>query len=159
MGILGSFGVAWFGIRINTYANSRTAFASLLGKPYSVMGIPMRSGMSIGVLLIDDHRVVRQGLRDFLELQDELEEAHHLIDRAIEIDSLYDDKAQLVRALYNLSVIQWKERDCELARTSARKDARDPPARMQALPIPVAPSVRTSAPAALSSLAQTHKRT
>jgi K(+)-stimulated pyrophosphate-energized sodium pump len=52
LGILGSFGVAWFGIRINTYANSRTAFASLGGKPYSVMDIPLRSGMSIGVLLI-----------------------------------------------------------------------------------------------------------
>jgi K(+)-stimulated pyrophosphate-energized sodium pump len=52
IGILGSFGVAWFGIRINTYANSRTAFASLTGKPYPVMDIPLRSGMSIGVLLI-----------------------------------------------------------------------------------------------------------
>lgn len=52
VGILGSFGVAWFGIRINTYANSRTAFASLEGKPYPVMGIPLRAGMSIGVLLI-----------------------------------------------------------------------------------------------------------
>ncbi|MBI3540716.1 MAG: sodium-translocating pyrophosphatase, partial [Deltaproteobacteria bacterium] len=46
------FGVAWFGIRINTYANSRTAFASLGGKPYPVMEIPLRSGMSIGVMLI-----------------------------------------------------------------------------------------------------------
>ena len=52
LGILGSFSVAWFGIRINTYANSRTAFASLEGKPYPVMDIPLRSGMSIGVLLI-----------------------------------------------------------------------------------------------------------
>lgn len=52
LGILGSFGVAWFGIRINTYANSRTAFASLQGKPYPVMSLPLRSGMSIGVLLI-----------------------------------------------------------------------------------------------------------
>lgn len=52
LGILGSFAVAWFGIRINTYANSRTAFASLTGKPYSVMSIPLQSGMSIGVLLI-----------------------------------------------------------------------------------------------------------
>ena len=52
IGILGSFSVAWFGIRINTYANSRTAFASLQGKPYPVMGIPLRAGMSIGVLLI-----------------------------------------------------------------------------------------------------------
>jgi K(+)-stimulated pyrophosphate-energized sodium pump len=52
LGILGSFAVAWFGVRINTYANSRTAFASLAGKPYPVMDIPLRSGMSIGVLLI-----------------------------------------------------------------------------------------------------------
>lgn len=52
LGILGSFAVAWFGIRINTYANSRTAFASLRAKPYDVMDIPLRSGMSIGVLLI-----------------------------------------------------------------------------------------------------------
>jgi K(+)-stimulated pyrophosphate-energized sodium pump len=52
LGILGSFGVAWFGIRINTFANSRTAFASLEGKPYPVMDIPLRSGMSIGVVLI-----------------------------------------------------------------------------------------------------------
>ncbi len=52
LGILGSFGVAWFGIRINTYANSRTAFASLNGKPFGVMAIPLQAGMSIGVLLI-----------------------------------------------------------------------------------------------------------
>lgn len=52
LGILGSFGVAWFGIRINNYANSRTAFASLQGRPYSVVEIPLRAGMSIGVLLI-----------------------------------------------------------------------------------------------------------
>ena len=52
LGILGSYGVAWFGIRINTYANSRTAFASLQAKPYPVMALPLRSGMSIGVLLI-----------------------------------------------------------------------------------------------------------
>ncbi len=52
LGILGSFGVAWFGIRINTFANSRTSFASLGGKPYPVMDIPLRAGMSIGVVLI-----------------------------------------------------------------------------------------------------------
>lgn len=52
LGILGSFAVAWFGIRINNYANSRTAFASLKAKPYDVMDIPLRAGMSIGVLLI-----------------------------------------------------------------------------------------------------------
>jgi K(+)-stimulated pyrophosphate-energized sodium pump len=52
LGILGSFAVAWFGIRVNNYANSRTAFASLRGRPYDVMDIPLRAGMSIGVLLI-----------------------------------------------------------------------------------------------------------
>lgn len=52
LGILGSFSVAWFGMRINTYANSRTAFTSLRGEPYPVMSLPLRSGMSIGVLLI-----------------------------------------------------------------------------------------------------------
>jgi K(+)-stimulated pyrophosphate-energized sodium pump len=52
IGILGSYSVAWFGIRVNTYANSRTAFASLEGKPYSVYAIPLRAGMSIGMLLI-----------------------------------------------------------------------------------------------------------
>ncbi|HMN67705.1 MAG TPA: sodium-translocating pyrophosphatase [Bdellovibrionales bacterium] len=53
LGILGSYGVAWFGIRINTYANSRTAFASLKGgNGWDIMSIPLRAGMSIGVLLI-----------------------------------------------------------------------------------------------------------
>lgn len=52
LGILGSFSVAWFGMRINTYANARTAFASLKGKAFPVMSLPLRSGMSIGVLLI-----------------------------------------------------------------------------------------------------------
>jgi len=52
LGILGSFMVAWFGMRINTYANSRTAFLSLRANPYNVQSLPLRSGMSIGVLLI-----------------------------------------------------------------------------------------------------------
>jgi K(+)-stimulated pyrophosphate-energized sodium pump len=52
VGILGSYTVAWFGIRVNTYANSRTAFASLAGKPYPVYEIPLRAGMSVGMLLI-----------------------------------------------------------------------------------------------------------
>ena len=52
VGILGSYGVAWFGIRVNTYANSRTAFASLEGRPYPVYAIPIKSGMSVGMLLI-----------------------------------------------------------------------------------------------------------
>jgi K(+)-stimulated pyrophosphate-energized sodium pump len=52
VGILGSYGVAWFGIRVNTYANSRTAFASLKGLPHPVYAIPLKAGMSIGMLLI-----------------------------------------------------------------------------------------------------------
>jgi K(+)-stimulated pyrophosphate-energized sodium pump len=52
IGILGSYGVAWFGIRVNTFANSRTAFASLRGLPYPCYQIPLESGMSIGMLLI-----------------------------------------------------------------------------------------------------------
>jgi len=52
VGIAGSYGVAWFGIRVNTFANSRTAFASLPGKPYPVNSIPLKAGMSIGMLLI-----------------------------------------------------------------------------------------------------------
>jgi K(+)-stimulated pyrophosphate-energized sodium pump len=52
VGILGSYSVAWFGIRMNTYANSRTAFASLRGKPTPIYEIPLQAGMSIGVLLI-----------------------------------------------------------------------------------------------------------
>jgi len=52
VGILGSCTVAWFGMRINTYANSRTAFASLAGKPFPLYAIPLRAGMSIGMLLI-----------------------------------------------------------------------------------------------------------
>jgi K(+)-stimulated pyrophosphate-energized sodium pump len=52
LGIAGSFGVAWFGIRVNTFANSRTAFAGLRGKPYPIYQIPLRAGMSIGMMLI-----------------------------------------------------------------------------------------------------------
>src|SRR5713101_8081282 len=52
VGIAGSYGVAWFGIRVNTFANSRTAFASLRGKPFPCYAIPLRAGMSIGMLLI-----------------------------------------------------------------------------------------------------------
>lgn len=52
VGIAGSYGVAWFGIRVNTFANSRTAFASLRGKPHAIYAIPLRAGMSIGMLLI-----------------------------------------------------------------------------------------------------------
>lgn len=52
IGIGGSYGVAWFGIRVNTFANSRTAFASLEGKPYPIYAIPLKAGMSIGMMLI-----------------------------------------------------------------------------------------------------------
>jgi K(+)-stimulated pyrophosphate-energized sodium pump len=52
VGIAGSYGVAWFGIRINTFANSRTAFASLRGEAFPVYAIPLKAGMSIGMLLI-----------------------------------------------------------------------------------------------------------
>src|SRR5437773_9652061 len=52
LGILGSYGVAWFGIRINTVANSRTAFPALKGNPLATLGIPLRSGMSVGLLLV-----------------------------------------------------------------------------------------------------------
>ena len=52
IGIAGSYGVAWFGIRVNTFANSRTAFASLTGKPYPCHEIPTKAGMSIGMLLV-----------------------------------------------------------------------------------------------------------
>ena len=52
VGIAGSYLVAWFGIRVNTFANSRTAFASLAGKPYHCYAIPLQAGMSIGMMLI-----------------------------------------------------------------------------------------------------------
>ncbi len=52
VGIGGSYGVAWFGMRINTFANSRTAFASLEGKPFPLYSIPLKAGMSVGMLLI-----------------------------------------------------------------------------------------------------------
>jgi K(+)-stimulated pyrophosphate-energized sodium pump len=58
VGIAGSYGVAWFGIRVNTFANSRTAFASLRGKPFPCYDIPLRAGMSIGMLLISVELVI-----------------------------------------------------------------------------------------------------
>jgi K(+)-stimulated pyrophosphate-energized sodium pump len=58
VGIAGSYGVAWFGIRVNTYANSRTAFAALQGKPYPCYAIPLKAGMSIGMLLISVELVI-----------------------------------------------------------------------------------------------------
>src|SRR5258708_8226732 len=58
IGILGSYGVAWFGIRINTFANSRSAFASLGGKPFPTYSIPLSAGMSIGMLLISTELII-----------------------------------------------------------------------------------------------------
>ena len=58
VGILGSSGVAWFGIRVNTYANSRTAFASLGGKPFPTYAIPLKAGMSIGTMLISTELLI-----------------------------------------------------------------------------------------------------
>ncbi len=58
VGIAGSYGVAWFGIRINTFANSRSAFASLRGKPFPTYAIPLKAGMSIGTLLIATELII-----------------------------------------------------------------------------------------------------
>jgi K(+)-stimulated pyrophosphate-energized sodium pump len=58
VGIAGSYGVAWFGIRINTFANSRSAFASLRGKPFPTYEIPLKAGMSIGMLLISTELLI-----------------------------------------------------------------------------------------------------
>jgi K(+)-stimulated pyrophosphate-energized sodium pump len=66
VGILGSVGVAWFGIRINTFANSRTAFAALKGKGYPCYGIPLMSGMSIGTLLISTELIIMLAILLFL---------------------------------------------------------------------------------------------
>src|SRR5262245_39800335 len=66
LGILGSYGVAWFGIRMNTLANSRTAFASLTGKPVGVYEIPLRAGMSIGVMLICVELIMMLGILLFV---------------------------------------------------------------------------------------------
>jgi K(+)-stimulated pyrophosphate-energized sodium pump len=66
IGIAGSYGVAWFGIRINTFANSRTAFASLRGKPYPIYAIPLKAGMSIGMLLISTELIMMLAILLFL---------------------------------------------------------------------------------------------
>ncbi|HEY5611030.1 MAG TPA: sodium-translocating pyrophosphatase [Thermoanaerobaculia bacterium] len=66
IGILGSYGVAWFGIRVNTFANSRAAFASLGGKPFPTYAIPLRSGMSIGMLLISTELVIMLSILLFI---------------------------------------------------------------------------------------------
>jgi K(+)-stimulated pyrophosphate-energized sodium pump len=66
VGIGGSFGVAWFGIRINTLANSRTAFASLRGKAFPVYSIPMKSGISVGMMLISTELLIMLGIMLFI---------------------------------------------------------------------------------------------
>ena len=66
VGIAGSYGVAWFGIRINTFANSRAAFASLTGKPYPTYDIPLKAGMSIGMLLIATELVIMLAILLFI---------------------------------------------------------------------------------------------
>jgi K(+)-stimulated pyrophosphate-energized sodium pump len=66
VGIAGSYGVAWFGIRINTFANSRTAFAALPGKPYPLHAIPLKAGMSIGMALISIELIVMLAILLFI---------------------------------------------------------------------------------------------
>jgi K(+)-stimulated pyrophosphate-energized sodium pump len=66
VGIAGSYGVAWFGIRVNTYANSRSAFGSLAGKPWPTYAIPLKAGMSIGMLLIATELVMMLGILLFV---------------------------------------------------------------------------------------------
>jgi K(+)-stimulated pyrophosphate-energized sodium pump len=66
IGIAGSYGVAWFGIRVNTFANSRAAFASLRGKPFPIYAIPLRAGMSIGMLLISVELLLMLGILLFM---------------------------------------------------------------------------------------------
>ncbi len=66
IGMAGSYGIAWYGIRLNTFANSRTAFAALEGKPYAVHNIPMRSGMSVGMVLISTELIMMLAIMMFL---------------------------------------------------------------------------------------------
>ncbi|HZX93586.1 MAG TPA: sodium-translocating pyrophosphatase, partial [Myxococcales bacterium] len=66
IGIAGSYGVAWFGIRVNTFANSRSAFASLRGKPFPTYAIPLKAGISIGMLLISVELLMMLGILLFV---------------------------------------------------------------------------------------------
>jgi K(+)-stimulated pyrophosphate-energized sodium pump len=66
VGIAGSYGVAWFGIRVNTFANSRTAFASLRGKPFPCYEIPLSAGMAIGTMLISTELLLMLGILLFI---------------------------------------------------------------------------------------------
>ncbi|HPS20639.1 MAG TPA: sodium-translocating pyrophosphatase [Candidatus Omnitrophota bacterium] len=69
IGIIGSYTVAWFGMRINTMANSRSAFASLSGKPFPVYDIPLKAGMSIGMLLVSIELFVMLAILLFIDVQ------------------------------------------------------------------------------------------
>ncbi len=66
IGIAGSSAVAWFGIRVNTFANSRTAFAALEGKPFPCYAIPLKAGMSIGMMLISTELILMLGILLFI---------------------------------------------------------------------------------------------
>ncbi len=66
IGMAGSYAIAWYGIRLNTFANSRTSFASLKGKPFDVYNIPMRSGMSVGMVLISTELIMMLAIMMFL---------------------------------------------------------------------------------------------
>ena len=66
VGMAGSYGIAWYGIRLNTFANSRTAFAALKGKPYPVYNMPLRSGMSVGMMLISTELFMMLSIMLFL---------------------------------------------------------------------------------------------
>ena len=66
VGILGSYGVAWFGIRMNTLANARTSFTSLQNKPLDILNIPLKAGMSIGVLLVSVELIVMLSILLFI---------------------------------------------------------------------------------------------
>ena len=66
IGIAGSYGVAWYGIRVNTFANSRAAFSSLTGKPFGTYAIPLKAGMSIGMMLISTELLLMLGILCFV---------------------------------------------------------------------------------------------
>ena len=66
VGIAGSYAVAWFGIRVNTFANSRAAFAALRGKPFPCYSIPLKAGMSIGMALISVELLIMLGILLFV---------------------------------------------------------------------------------------------
>ena len=83
VGIAGSYGVAWFGIRINTYANSRAAFASLAGKPFPVYAIPLQAGISIGTLLISVELAIMLAILLFVPRRVCRAVLHRLRDRRI----------------------------------------------------------------------------